>query len=72
MCDDRTVRLTACVLLWAHPGMNEALSAYEDTVLALVSEHGGAVLQRARSDGEVNRPVEIQLYEWPSEAARDA
>jgi uncharacterized protein (DUF1330 family) len=66
------VKLTFYVLLWSHPGMDDALSAYEDSVLALVGEHGGTVLQRARSDGEENRPIEIQLYEWPSEAAMDA
>ena len=71
-CDDRGVKLTSYVLLWSHPGMDEALSAYEDSVLALVTEHGGTVLQRARSDGQEDRPLEIQLYEWPSEAARDA
>jgi hypothetical protein len=30
-----------CVLLWATPGMEGALSAYEDKVLRLVAEHGG-------------------------------
>jgi hypothetical protein len=29
------------VLLWARPGMEAALSAYEDKVLRLVAEHGG-------------------------------
>jgi len=28
--------LTLCVLLWAHPGAEESLTAYEDQVLALV------------------------------------
>jgi hypothetical protein len=45
------------------------LIAYEDSVLAWVSEHGGTVLQRARSDGAEDRPLEIQLFEWASEAA---
>jgi uncharacterized protein (DUF1330 family) len=52
--------------------MDEALIAYEDAVLALVSEHGGTVLQRARSDGAEDRPLEIQLYEWASQAAMDS
>ncbi|TXH15323.1 MAG: hypothetical protein E6R06_33180 [Mycobacterium sp.] len=52
--------------------MDEALIAYEDSVLALVSEHGGTVLQRARSDGAEDRPLEIQLYEWASQAAMDS
>ena len=34
---------TLCVLLWARPGADDALTAYEDRVLALVSEHGGRI-----------------------------
>jgi len=66
------VKLTFCVFLWSHPGMDEALIAYEDAVLALVGEHGGTVLQRARSDGAGDQPLEIQLYEWASQAAMDS
>ena len=39
--------LTLCVLLWARPGADDALVAYEDQALALVPGHGGRVLQRA-------------------------
>ena len=65
-----------CVLLWARPGMEAALSAYEDKVLRLVAEHGGRVLERgtvlpgSRHDGE--SPTEVQLLEMPSEASLDA
>ena len=65
-----------CVLLWARPGMEAALSAYEDKVLRLVAEHGGRVLERgtvlpgAQYDGEP--PAEVQLLEMPSEASLDA
>ncbi|WP_457213977.1 hypothetical protein [Mycobacteroides abscessus] len=59
------------VFLWARPGMEQALIAYEDSVLGLVEEHGGRVLQRSRSDGADRRPLEIQLFEWASEAAMD-
>ena len=65
-----------CVLLWARPGMEAALSAYEDKVLRLVAEHGGRVLQRgtvlpgSQHDGEP--PNEVQLIEMPSEASLDA
>jgi uncharacterized protein (DUF1330 family) len=58
--------LTLCVLLWARPGADHALTAYEDRVLALVSEHGGRVLQRARSSGADGQPLEIQVLEFPS------
>jgi uncharacterized protein (DUF1330 family) len=65
-----------CVLLWARPGMEAALSAYEDKVLRLVAEHGGCVLERgtvlsgSRYDGEP--PTEVQFLEMPSEASLDA
>ena len=63
--------LTFYVLLWAHPGADQALVAYEDTVLDLVPEHGGRVVQRARSDGTEGRPLEFQLFEWASQSAMD-
>jgi uncharacterized protein (DUF1330 family) len=66
------VSLTLCVLLWAQPGAGGALVAYEDQVLALVPEHGGRVLQRARSSGADGQPLEIQLIEFPSAQALDA
>src|SRR5215469_369081 len=68
----QTVGLTLCVLLWAQPGADDALVAYEDRVLALVPEHGGRVLQRARSGGVDGQPLEVQLIEFPSAAALDA
>jgi uncharacterized protein (DUF1330 family) len=61
--------LTLCVLLWAQPGAENALIAYEDRVLGFVSGHGGRVLQRARSDGADGRPLEIQLLEFPTAQA---
>ncbi len=64
--------LTLCVLLWAQPGADDGLVAYEDRVLSLVSEHGGRVLQRARSSGADGQPLEIQLIEFPSAEALDA
>jgi len=64
--------LTLCVLLWAHPGAEEALTAYEDQVLALVPGHGGRVIQRARSSGAGGHPLEIVFLEFPSPRALDA
>ena len=58
-----------CVLLWAHPGHDADLVAYEDRVLALVPAHGGTVLQRARSTGDHDHPLEMQFYSFPSESA---
>ena len=63
---------TLCVLLWAHPGAEAALAAYEDTVLRLVPDHGGRVVLRARSSGADGQPAEIQVIEFPSATALDA
>ena len=64
--------VTLCVLLWARAGENDALIAYEDAVLQLVSTHGGRVVQRARTDGAGDAPLEIHLLEFPSTDALDA
>lgn len=64
--------LTLCVLLWARPGAEDGLIAYENKVLDLVPGHGGRVLQRARGSGADGQPLEIQLLEFPSAAALDA
>ena len=64
--------LTPCVLLWARPGAEDGLIAYEDQVLGLVPGHGGQVLQRARGTGTGGQPLEIQLLEFPSARALDA
>src|ERR1041384_1467662 len=64
--------LTLCVLLWAQPGAGEGLIAYEDQVLALIPEHGGRVLQRARGGGGDGQPLEVHLLEFPSRRALEA
>jgi uncharacterized protein (DUF1330 family) len=64
--------LTLCTLLWARPGAENGLIAYEDRVLRLVPEHGGRVLQRARGSGTAGQPLEVQLLEFPSAQALDA
>jgi uncharacterized protein (DUF1330 family) len=64
--------LTLCVLLWAHPGAEESLTAYEDQVLALIPDHGGKVLWRARSNGTDGQPLETHFLEFPSPQALDA
>ena len=61
--------LRLCVLLWPRPNAAAALVDYEDRVLALMGEHGGVVLQRVRSDGAAGAPLEIQILEFPDEAA---
>jgi uncharacterized protein (DUF1330 family) len=66
------MRIDLCVLLWAKSGAELALRDYEDRVLALVADHGGRLLQRARSDGSNGAPTEIQILEFPSRSALNA
>ena len=61
--------MTLCVLLWARPGTEGGLIAYEDQVLDIACGYGGRVLQRARSGGGDGQPLEIQLLEFPSARA---
>ncbi|HEY9292856.1 MAG TPA: hypothetical protein VIP98_16375 [Microlunatus sp.] len=60
-----------CCLLWARPGQEAALSAYEDEVLDLVAGHGGAVISRGVGDGKDGRPLEVQFFRFPAQAALD-
>lgn len=69
MANDDEIRL--CCLLWAQPGQEAGLTAYEDKVLELVPEHGGTVLQRAASDGADGRPHEVQLYRFAGQRELD-
>jgi uncharacterized protein (DUF1330 family) len=66
--------VTLCVLLWETDGNGELLAEYEDTVLALVPEHGGRVLERVRRrpspDGaRGDQPLEAQVIELPDDDA---
>ncbi|TWS23812.1 hypothetical protein FK268_14640 [Tsukamurella sputi] len=56
-----------CCLLWARTGLADALTAYEDAVLALLPEHGGTVVQRAIGEGVDGAPNEVQLYRFSSQ-----
>ncbi|TYL54576.1 hypothetical protein FYC51_03710 [Agromyces mariniharenae] len=61
-----------CCLLWAQPGLEDDLVAYEDRVLALLPDYGIEVTERIRSDRGPQRPVEVQLYRVPGQALLDA
>jgi uncharacterized protein (DUF1330 family) len=65
------MRVTLCVLLWANDGCERALIEYENKVLPIVEVYGGSVLERARTAGTGDEPLEIQLLEFPSEHAFD-
>jgi uncharacterized protein (DUF1330 family) len=59
-------------MLWAHPGREAELVAYEDAVLDLLGDHGARLLSRVRSDGADGHPLEVQLFEFPTQDALDA
>ncbi|MFC4554864.1 DUF1330 domain-containing protein [Georgenia faecalis] len=66
--------LELCVLLWSH-GDDDALSAYEDRVLALMPRYGGRVVSRVRrvdEGGEGGGPAEVQVIHLPDDAAVQA
>jgi hypothetical protein len=67
-----SAEISLCCLLWAVPGHEAEMSAYEDDVLSLIPEHGAAVLSRAVGDGADGAPHEVQLYRFPGRGALDA
>ncbi|GAA1647885.1 hypothetical protein [Actinoplanes couchii] len=62
-----------CVLLWARDRQEEALADYEDAVLALLAEHDGRLLQRARTlpGAAEGSPAEIQMIEFDGQTGYD-
>ena len=61
--------VTLCVLLTAVPGNEQLLVEYEDDVLELLPAHGARLLSRVRSLDPSEAPFEVQIIEFPSEAA---
>lgn len=61
--------ITLSCFLWAHPGREDDLVAYEDAVLTLLADHDATLLSRVRSDGADGHPLEVQLFSFPSELA---
>jgi len=64
--------LTFCCFLWAVPGEESGLETYEDTVLAHLPEHRGAVLQRVRGEDGATGPREVQILRFEDQAALDS
>jgi hypothetical protein len=64
--------LTLCVLLYAVPGAEPELVAYEDQVLGLLPAHGASVRARVRAQEPGDGPYEVHLLEFPDEQALDA
>lgn len=69
---DDSQHLVLCVLLWARDNRHEDLSAYEDVVLALLSEHGGEVAQRLRMVAPDDGPTEMQVIRFSSRQGLDS
>lgn len=64
--------LTLCVLLWAVDGNESRLATFEDEVLALIPEYGGAVVSRVRRQGGADKqPDEVQVIQLPDQKALD-
>lgn len=63
---------TLCCLLWARPGLEGDLIAYEDRVLALLPDYGIEVTERVRSERGPEHPTEVQLFRVPRQALLDA
>jgi uncharacterized protein (DUF1330 family) len=66
---DAFMTLTLCVLLWPTVGNEDALTAYEDEVLALLGDHGARLVQRVRSVETGDGPYEVQIIELPGDQA---
>ena len=56
-------------ILWANPGQEPLLVAYEDAVLKLIPKHGGRVIERVRADQPGDGPYEVQTIELPDDEA---
>jgi uncharacterized protein (DUF1330 family) len=54
------------------PGRETELSEYEDRVLAFLPDHGARIVQRVRAVDPAAAPLEVQVIEFPSEAALEA
>jgi uncharacterized protein (DUF1330 family) len=61
-----------CVLLYAVPGAEPELVAYEDHVLGLLAAHGANVRSRVRAQEPGDGPYEVHVLEFPDEHALDA
>jgi len=61
--------VTLVVQLWAREGASDALTRYEDRVLALLSDHDGELVQRLRGDGERGAPLEFHVIRFANEAS---
>jgi uncharacterized protein (DUF1330 family) len=65
--------ITLCVLLWPHPGQEQALADYETRVLALLGRHGATVVSRVMNpDHNDQLPYEVQVIDLPDEAALES
>lgn len=66
-----TDAMVLCCLLWARPGHEPDLTAYENRVLDLLADHGAEVLHRVIGDGRDGHPHEVQVYRFPGQESLD-
>ncbi|TKV61969.1 DUF1330 domain-containing protein [Nakamurella flava] len=66
------MKLELCVLLWAVEDQEQALTDYENQVLALLPRHGGVVISRVRRIGGGSGPTEVQVIHLPDDSALHA
>jgi len=64
--------VTLCVLLYAVPGAEAELVAYEDHVLGLLPAHGARVRSRVRRAESGEGPYEVHVLDFPDQDAFDA
>jgi len=60
---------TLVAMLWPHSGQEQALIDYEDAVLALLPTYGCRVISRVRRTDDTDGPFEVQIIEYPDDAA---
>ncbi len=64
--------VTLCVLLTAVPGKEPMLVEYEDRVLERFTVHGARCCSGCAPRTRPTAPYEVQVIEFPSEAALEA
>ena len=65
--------LTLCVLLYPVAGQDDLLVEYEDLATARLATYGARLRQRVRTTDPVDdtAPLEVQIIDFPSQAALD-
>ncbi len=65
------MEITLCVMLWAHPGQEDALVDYEDRALDIAAAHDARLVSRVRGTEPSDSPFEVQVLRFPSQETFD-